>query len=294
MPRFSKAVSVIDFIQQLYSRDIAQSFLDSRPDNTADGHTFRDAFKDTVINFTHWVKWADDSAPDVRIASYCFIRCMALACTGKNSADIEAFIPVLLNKSAPVTADNMTGILIQLRLRTDFGRNSKPMIFHADTRLFPPNDSTRRPYIVFVLELGIIPPPSILPMKLTREQQIERGYRNVAQEEGPETVAKPNEAQDSSLSVHSDATSPGKLRSERCGHPRFTIFVYGCSPAVYEVIQERDRSDYECLLQSGAMGDKHAHDDFCRTPGGMEQEVVFLHRGRRPSCHYLREAEIDR
>ncbi len=59
---FSSPIPVADFFKALFPEEIAERVLDSVPDNQVNGKTLRDAFKNAVLNFTHFAKWADDSS----------------------------------------------------------------------------------------------------------------------------------------------------------------------------------------------------------------------------------------
>ncbi len=93
-PNFSAGCRLITFIKMLYTDDCANMVLDSTPDNM-ERISFREAFKDALICFTHFGKMADDTGTTSTAAWAAFVRHMAIMCrNGQHS--VEWILPVLL------------------------------------------------------------------------------------------------------------------------------------------------------------------------------------------------------
>ena len=161
-PTFSRAVPVTTFIKELFPPAIAQAVLDSKPDNFPYSHpesrTFEEVFEHAVLNFTHFAKWADDSAPNDYAAVGCFVRSMAVICRN-NAPKMDVFIPILFDKSAQLRPQVMTGILVQFKRRKAKGTMAAYVINEKDVGLFSPTFADGQmlphPYITLVMELGI-------------------------------------------------------------------------------------------------------------------------------------------
>ena len=165
--RFSRAVHVNAFFKALLSPAVAQTVLDSRPDNLqpdSSDVTFAEAFKDAVVNFTHFARWEDGWVPDEYAAVGCFVRSMAVVCR-KNTSKIDAFIPVLLDRSAYLRPEVMTGILIRINRKQGKTKSVRPAcpIVGAEVGLFDltplvEGRAPPRPYIALIMELGVPDP----------------------------------------------------------------------------------------------------------------------------------------
>jgi hypothetical protein len=114
-PLYSRGVSLLTFIRELFVLEIAESILDSVPDNVPKGNgiKFREAFKVAKIRFTHFGRMGDDmgtTSPAVRAA---LIRGMAII-THVGETLVDLIIPVILRDSR-LTDDVITRILILIK-----------------------------------------------------------------------------------------------------------------------------------------------------------------------------------
>ena len=252
-PHFSSPVPLNDFIRRLFSEGVAETVLKSKPDNlaaNAEGArtTFKEAFKDALVNFTHFTKWDDSAALTEDVALGCFIRSMAVICQ-HNAAAIDAFIPVLMDQTAVLDATVMTGILVRFKLRSSPGTMAAYTIDAAKVGLFPRSscegEASRRPYIALTMELGVGSKPPLfttMPVKPASKQMTE-------------AIPPPAGSTPNTGARHQQSSSSSKARSseaaQRRRHPRYSIYAYGCSPTVYRVIGLREDEDYQCLLRGG-------------------------------------------
>jgi hypothetical protein len=238
--------------------------LASRPDNVplADRRTFHEAFKDVVVNFTHWEKWTDDSAPPVDVASGCFIRCIAAICRNSR-ASVDAFIPVLLDGFGSVTVDNLTGILVQFKLRMEASLKAKVGFAHEDVYLYPTGDSKKRPCIKLVLDIGVVLPSSILAVTPTNANyKVAEQVREAKLEAGQEKLDQ--QSYNTAVTSSTNPEAPSRieiLSSGESDHLRFIVSVCECSPRVYKVIKESERGMHWWILRSSEMLAEYAHQD---------------------------------
>ena len=279
MPHFSKAVPLITFIEELFPEPIARELLDSRPDNEANGYMFRRSFESAVINFTHWAKWADDSASTTHAASACFIRSMAAICR-RNAARVDALIPILIDKSKPLTPDNMTAILIQFKRRNRPSSRNSELVDEKEAGFFRGVEGSR-PYIVFVIELGIVPSPSDLALTAAGINSLTARRLQKSREQAAERSSTNSEGQ--STTSQADLKTPSKVHIPQCeseqyhrfAPPRYSIFMYGCSPTVYKVINDSEREKYKLLLRSGDLLSDHPRQDIDSLAAVRAQKPFF-------------------
>ncbi|PIL27971.1 hypothetical protein GSI_09915 [Ganoderma sinense ZZ0214-1] len=254
---FSRAVPVNEFIEALFPPAVAQRVLDGRPDNLAPENenedegegeesrpgTLREAFKDAVLNFTHFARWegADGAAivPSGCAAVGCFVRSMAVMC-GKNAAPrVDAFIPVLFDVGAPLAPEHMTGILVQFKRRETKGAARVAYVVHEkDVGLFSSTPAVYGrqvplPYITLVMELDL-------------------GVGEVSVSD-PVHIGQSPERASKRLRLPED--------QDGLEHPRYSIAAYGCSHSVYGVIKECDEDVYKSILCAGGALKEHPRQD---------------------------------
>ena len=266
---YSRPVPVNTFIEELLPADAAQRVLNSVPDNIvaqANGSsTFKEVFEDAVLNFTHFAKWYDDTALTDNTAAGCFVRELGVICRG-NALAVDVFLPILLDKSKPIHLELMTGIFIQVKLREQYSTPVRLAIDVSHFEFFDPR-RTHHPYIVLVMELGVIhkPPPlartPVNPVSLTAVA-INKA-RALALKQPGDHSSDPMPPSPAGVSV----PSPPERRSERLlskqpsVHPRYSINVQGCSPASYGVISQVDQPIYERIVGSGGILAEHCRQD---------------------------------
>ena len=138
------AVPFESFLQELFGDTNHERIANSKPD---DGHdTFRNAFKNAYIRFTHLVRAGDESAVSTQAAYAVILRSMASQCSHKQEK-IDIMVPVALRNEA-LKEEIMTGVSIDVDA-------SKLSFFPEDQELF--GDTRLRPYISLIVELGIVP-----------------------------------------------------------------------------------------------------------------------------------------
>jgi len=147
-PSSSHEVSVVQFLEALLSPDAARAVLDSRPVNVGgtDSPSLRTAFADGRIYFTHFGK-AEDSFTMTAFWSW-IAMVRGMAWQGYNQQEfIDILIPILMGRNAHLTADNMTGLFIQVKNRV----TSRKTIVDTSSFFSPSNP---HPYITILMELG--------------------------------------------------------------------------------------------------------------------------------------------
>ena len=133
-----------------------------------------------------------------------------------------------LNKFSTLAPEQMTGILIQFKRRLVPSTKAKVEIDQKKLDMFcdaPPlvEGASRRPYITFVLELGV------------------DGHKLDVKTEPPRRSAR-----------LSDAAQI---------YPRYPVFAYGCSSELYSVIKPNESSAYRHLMKKGSLLEEHPFQD---------------------------------
>ncbi|KAH9481121.1 hypothetical protein JR316_0005641 [Psilocybe cubensis] len=285
---WANGCSLIAFLKQLTAMKYHTEVLGSMPDTEVGGQRLDKAFENAWVRFTHFARGTDDAAMTTSMAWVAFVRGMAvIGWPAQGSVDLH--IPVLLHKDKPIMESNMSGILVQVKLRRAWSTQSTVAI-DADKLLYFPGPknprgsvepldeaSKRRPYISLVMALG-------RPVKVRRPPSLV-----VQTTDKPE--AKPTSKPNLSCTESNAAPSTGKEKHP--AHPRYSLFFYGRSHRVYGCIPEDQSTQdaYNALLNIGAspssMFDAH--------PKGRDQKYVYQMKpfwtiGK--SCFYWVEDEF--
>lgn len=148
-PLFCKGGSLISFFEHLFPREIATVVLDSLPTNNPTGRPLREVFKDSAIRITHFARAGDRHGETVYAMVEACLRGMGFICQSDDSV-VDLMIPIVLDRTQPITVDNLSAIMWQVRRR-----HYRRMPDLSTVRLFPPNH--RRcdaPYISIASDLG--------------------------------------------------------------------------------------------------------------------------------------------
>jgi hypothetical protein len=263
---FSRPVSVVSFIQHLFPEQIANNYLNCAPDNMSSkyGLTFKDAFKDAVIAFTHFQKAGDDSSFSRDAALGAFLRGSAIICRN-NAPLVDVILPVVRDRSKPLTVSNMTCIMVQFKNRQT-GQSPSTYVIdeeklnyfatHGDSDSDTSNTDTDDviPYMTFVMELGIIQPPSEIAKVYTKDNSKGARYQRSSAIDKKSLGTHGSKAK---WKPHAVVHQPGKRLSHSARNARYSITVYGCSPKVYRVIKGHERTGYKRLLAAGDLFAEH-------------------------------------
>jgi len=251
-PLYSQGCSVITFIEELFEECHAKKILDSRPDNVVGGKPLRNALKGAIIAFTHFGKMADDTGTTSDAAFAAFLRHMAIICRSGEKT-IDCLLPILLWDELLCEAV-MSSILIQFKRRKMKGTRAKYAIKQEDVGFFPKGQDGRaaeRCYLTWVLELGVqnsSPSLANTPVKVRDRLNSIEGKKALA--------VTPPTAKRRRTSFHLPDLSTIVLpegptkQSYPPAHPRYSVFVYGCSSNVYKVIALSETTSYARFLQS--------------------------------------------
>lgn len=268
IPLYSKGVSLITFIEELFVDHYAEEILDSTPNNVTDDTPFREAFSKAKVRFTHFGKMADESGTTSDAAWTALIRGMAIiAALGTRSLDL--LLPVLLSEDAIICEEAVTAILISIKRRKKKGTLVNYEVDEKEIGFFPPHESpesSRRPYISLVMELGVQPSPS----KPTKG----KGKRSGTTVAAPSS-SKQRESGSKRQETPSQIKIPeqGRRHHSSSAHPRYSIFSYGCSNTVYNGISPTQREKYQFLLASR---------DFLTEHPRQEDELLSILRRMKP------------
>ncbi|KAH7908450.1 hypothetical protein BJ138DRAFT_1157601 [Hygrophoropsis aurantiaca] len=265
---FSKGCSLVTFVSELFTDRFSSDVLSSTPDKMVDGVAFADAFKNSVVRFTHFVKAADDSATTTFAMFAAFVRGMAMV--GHSSQEmVDIVIPILLKRNDRLAEPAMTALLVQVKRRAQKGTPSAYAIEQSRIRLFPAGSEDARPYITLVAELGVQPPSSnaattdVLVTKKLSELAL--GGAPPSTPVKPKTQGKstkpPTSVAPETPSTLRVMESPSVQHHSVDPHRRYSVFAYGCSNTVYKVIPAHARSKYGALLATRHILDEHPRQD---------------------------------
>ncbi|THH04277.1 hypothetical protein EW146_g10218 [Bondarzewia mesenterica] len=278
---FSLGCHVTTFIEELFEDSIAQQILDGRPDNVADGLTFREAFEDASVRFTHFAKLDDSLVASTDGMFAAFVRGMAFIAK-YDEAVIDLFFPVLLRNEL-LREEVMTGILVQVKRR----RTARTVAAYDDIKaedisFFSTSNSfteDRRPYCTIVMELGV------QPAILEHASKAKKGVRNLHTQDDTQT---------SPSRVDIKQVARRKLRSAaeartKLVHPRYNIYAYGCSGTVYKGIMLEDKDKYAFLLAS--------HDLLSEHPRTSDRAIAAVRRLKPfwtvgKECHWIQNTSL--
>ena len=232
---FSVGCSVQAFLTQLLNDPHIDSVLDSKPDNT-EGSALKDEFRNSMLRFKHFVRLDDDLSPTSATAAAALIRGMALILpAGAAYADI--ILPMVVDREKPLTEENVTGILIQVKRQKRAGASTACDFTAEDMSFFASGYTHRRPYISLIMELGVQPRfkksdvAESAPIP-SSPSQVYKPQREIPRKHDPPTV-----------------------------HPRYNITVYGCSSSVYRVISQGENNMYSTLLATRNHLHEHPRQD---------------------------------
>ncbi|KAH8113055.1 hypothetical protein DFH11DRAFT_1744480 [Phellopilus nigrolimitatus] len=149
---------------------------------------------------------------------------------GPGPAGMDIFIPVLL-RDEKLQEEIMTGILVHVDDRVSAETKVRAEIDERDIGFFPTQpagglnaNADSRPYITIVMELGVQP---------FYRTQAENEARSAATTATP--VFSPAQNSTTSRNVATSSRCPATV-----AHPRYSIFAIGCSPSVYNVVDDKD------------------------------------------------------
>lgn len=239
---FSSGCSVVGWIKEFFQPKVANDVLNIKPANCK-GERLEDVFKDARIRFTHFTKAADDHIIDTHAMFAAFARGMAFTCRNCEGA-IDFILPVLLN-SAKLSSWVMTAIFFQVK------RHKKAGNYHIDAAALKffhqePADKLSpddRPYIAFVLDLGVQPKYSDSAVLAAQDLSEENSLPQTSA-----TFTKTTPQNPSKVKVSVPPTRPDPRLNAPVVHPRYEVHFEGCSNTLYRVIEEADRPAYQELL----------------------------------------------
>ncbi|PPQ86747.1 hypothetical protein CVT25_012384 [Psilocybe cyanescens] len=254
--------SLITFLKQLTATTYHRTVMKSRPDTEVEGKCLDEAFENAWVRFTHFARGTDDSAMTTSMAWVAFVRGMAMiGWPAQDSVDLH--IPVLLHKDEPITETNMSGILVQVKLRREWSKRSAVAVDADQLGYFPGPSNLRgsspdetyksRPYISLVMELSKPVtekfPPSLVVNVTGNRKKVE--------------------SEKQKQKTH----GPLKMHYSRTSHPRYSLFFYGRSHRVYGCIPDDQSTQdaYNALLDIGAVASSmiNAH------PKGRDRKYIY-------------------
>ena len=276
-PVFGVAVPLEYFLEELFGRGHWVRIAESFPDN-GQGQKLKDAFKGAMIRFTHFGRAGDDTGATTYAAWAAVIRGMAIQCR-PGQASIDIVLPIVL-KNVGLSEQVISGILISIKDRSRASNKNKVAIDEEQIGFFPANDPESRPYIALVMDLGVQPPTGALAKTPTKEATRSKAAGEKTSTKRPHKSPNPKETSKkaksrettpvswstgatpstpSKLDIQDSQLRRGKSATQHIAHPRYSIYTYGCSPAVYGVV--KDKHLYAQLLGSRDFLSEHSRQD---------------------------------
>ena len=252
-PNFSAGCSLVMFIKQLFSDQHADIVLESIPDNVRDGEKFKDAFRDMILRFTHFITMSSrsnngDYRPWTSIAWAAFVRGAAII--GQSTQDTTDFIiPVLDGKHSKIGESTIKAILVQVKNKIWAGPQDKHLIDAKAMGMFTEDTKKFHPYVCLVMELGVVLPTH----KTKNPDETKKPAKGMGQQS--QKGSAPLQKIESPL-IHK--VRPAWKLSKFQAHARYHIFAYGCSSAVYNDIE---KAKFTKLLGVCDVFDDHARQD---------------------------------
>ncbi|KAH8109129.1 hypothetical protein DFH11DRAFT_1515959, partial [Phellopilus nigrolimitatus] len=263
-PFYSRGVPLKYFIRALFGDEHAEHIFKSHPDNVKNGQTFEEAFDKAWVRFTHFQRAGDSSVISTEAAWAAAARAMAFQCSS-GQALLNMFIPIIL-WDAELREEIMSGILIQIKDRVRAGTKASVEIDERAIHFFPaqsgPNEDGR-PYITIVMELGVQPyyqtqakyEAKSAPTEVARPRTPTRASSAGERSTVNEVEGTPSNLRTSHMGKRSDRNTDKGKNIAKVVHPRYAIFVNGCSPSVYNVVDDKDV--YATLLSSRHILQEH-------------------------------------
>jgi hypothetical protein len=189
------------------------------------------------VRFTHFVRDHEQNHVSTHTLWAALARGMAVQCS-PNQDVIDIAIPVVMCKDLDekLSEKNVTAILVQVKNTVEEKRVDIDEAEIGKKRgFFPKDPSNRRPYITIVMNLSVENKASKQALAVQTEAETARLKRTPSQL----------------------TTKQRQPTRAKCNHPRFHIFVIGCSSSVYAVLGEEDRPRCALLLGMGDLLDEH-------------------------------------
>ena len=297
-PRWSKPVSIIDFIKSLIgSNNYDKHIKNSLPDNSS-GEAFHQRFRNSVVRFTHFAQSDDDSGVTTAAAYAAFVRGLAVQCHPFQQS-VNVAVPMLIDRSGPVEEKNMTILLISFKNRSRSLNVVNTAINVRQLGCFPDADpmegdtEAMRPYISLVMELGVqmqVPsgPASVASRNCpTTSSTVKRSTDTSAAPPRKKPKTGPSLPPSAQAKIDSNmwaVRKPPKRGKRQPVNPHYRIRIRGCSPKVYGVVHDEDV--YAHLLHTRPIFTEHARldDDFL---AAVRRLKPFFSEGLDGHGHWL-------
>ncbi|KAG6917765.1 hypothetical protein DXG01_001170 [Tephrocybe rancida] len=256
---FSQKISVVDFLRSLIGKKYHDTVLGAKPQNVQ-GKPLKEAFEGAFISFTHFVKGGDDLVATDEGCYGFFSRSAAIQGGHVDLANIYLLVPICVPCKGYPDRHTMTVLVIQVK---DCGTQSRIFIdiekrfkFFSHPEKDPENP---RPYISIVMELELNTPLKV-PKKAAKSEAAKSAGQKVNKSSStpPSSQAPVDKLPSSPTDIHigSKHVDTHNLRvPDRKPHPRYEIYIGGCSSDVYNVVDDSAR--YKTLLANKNLLDEH-------------------------------------
>lgn len=269
---FSMGCRLVTFIGELFSPQVAEQILDSRPAN-APGERFRRRFGDAWLRFTHFVKAADAHCLSTDAMFGAFVRGMAYICRGDGDAGVDLILPVLLGDHK-VGPSVMSAIFVQVKRRSKTSVSPIDAQNHLDFFRDLESGGDERPYITLVMDLGVrnsvlsVPKLDAVAVIKRRQDDADRAWLKDNSEDCTKIGTAPRISETKERTAH----TPVLL------HPRYETYVSGCGNVIYKVIEQDERAQWHQLLSFDDSGLSN-YPRLTRVEDILQQKPFFTVQG---------------
>ncbi|KZT00611.1 uncharacterized protein LAESUDRAFT_753114 [Laetiporus sulphureus 93-53] len=282
---FDHPILVIDFLQALFGEKNMKAVLDKDAQNRANWRTFRHAFGNAYVHFTHFGKSEDESVSNQFGAWAAVMRGMAMQCFTDQNV-IDCIVPVVFGLDKKITPGRMSAILVQVKNRVPPGNLALDEKSLDDGHGFFRRDSTKtltdnRPYITIVMQFGAGTAASERALPTAEVHQLNTSFYPVESTVSCSTY-KEAEARLATLYDPDEDLLPLEGQQEEetdLPHPRYEIVAGDCNPTTFEaMLDHRGNQQITTNLYAYLLGSSDVYDEHPR----QEEENLAALRNLKP------------
>ncbi|KAF7981349.1 hypothetical protein HWV62_33801 [Athelia sp. TMB] len=256
-PVYARPIPFLDFFRNLFAEKWFETIANSTPVGE-DNRSFKDAFKDCYVHFTHWAKLADASYITTEALWKGLARGVAWQCCD-NAPGIDMVIPLLMGKESKLGCGTVTALFVQIEDRS----KAQIVTLRKDFASILFKGGGRHPFIFLTMQLGA---------RLSEVQQLRKTAAQAANKKVAHSQKDTNDANNTPGKVVAQI----KTRRTTSNHNRYDISAIGCSPRTYQVIKDEDKDHWQRFLASGTLKEEHPYKGQEQTDLLLQSKPFFL------------------
>ncbi|KAF7973566.1 hypothetical protein HWV62_14834 [Athelia sp. TMB] len=256
-PVYARSIPFLDFFRNLFAEQWFETIANSTPVGE-DNRSFKDAFKDCYVHFTHWAKLADASYITTEALWKGLARGVAWQCCD-NAPGIGMVIPLLMGKESKLGCGTVTALFVQIEDRS----KAQIVTLRKDFASILFEGGKQHPFIFLTMQLGA---------RLSEAQQLRKTAAPAANDKVTHSQKNTNDAKNTPGKV----VAQSKTRRTTSNCNRYDISAIGCSPRTYQVIKDEDKDHWQRLLASGTLEEEHPYKGQDHTDLLLQSKPFFL------------------